>query len=170
MPFLVLDTRRAGKDGPSPPSSEPSRRRPGGHRLRRKATWYLAPRHVETFADEVAMYAHALRSLGVVEGDGVAIMAKPCSEWFVLDLAAQSIGAVSIGFYVTTPSRELRRIVDVVRPKVLVLENDEYLDRFVGGDGATPPGGPSIVRLVGWSEGRAELRRPPCRGQGQADG
>ena len=101
-----------------------------------------------SFADEVAICAHALRSLGVVEGDGVAIMAKPCSEWFVVDLAAQSIGAVSIGLYVTTPAGELRRIVDAIEPKVLVLENDEFLDRFLGGS-REYSGGPSIVRLLG---------------------
>lgn len=130
----------------------------------RPVTW-------KSFADDVAASAHGLRSLGVGEGDGVAIMAKPCSEWFIIDLAAQSIGAVSIGLYATTPAEELGRILETTAPSVLVLEDEEHVDYVVQGLGRGT-GSPAVVYLSGSNnaarsfadlkaEGHAERAKDP---------
>lgn len=100
-------------------------------------------------ADDVAALAHAMHSLGIGAGDTVALMAKPCSQWLVLDLAAQSIGAVPVGVHTTAGPADLRQVLDAAAPKLLVIETEEHFDRYLeaAGSDRDGPGRPVLVSL-----------------------
>ena len=98
----------------------------------REVTWAQVREHVEHLA-------LGLTQLGVGQGDRVAIMGRPMAEWVYADLAAQSLGAVTVGLYVTTPHDEVARQLRVSGARVFVAETLEYVDglldaeRTVGG-------------------------------------
>ena len=51
---------------------------------------------LRSFRDQVACMALALHQLGLRRGDSVAIIAEPSPYWLLMDLAAMSVGAVSV--------------------------------------------------------------------------
>jgi long-chain acyl-CoA synthetase len=81
------------------------------------------------YADRVARVAHGLRALGVSAGDAVAIHGENRPEWVIADLAAQGIGATSVGVYPTSPAAELEYLLAHSEAAVLVAEDEEQLDK-----------------------------------------
>ncbi|HEX5620409.1 MAG TPA: AMP-binding protein, partial [Solirubrobacteraceae bacterium] len=63
------------------------------------------------YADRVARAAHGLRALGVQAGDAVAIHGENRPEWVIADLAAQGIGATTVGVYPTSPAAEVEYLL-----------------------------------------------------------
>ncbi|HEY6001414.1 MAG TPA: AMP-binding protein, partial [Anaeromyxobacter sp.] len=64
--------------------------------------------HYYTTARRVAL---GLRALGVKAGDRVAIASVNTPEWFYADLGAESLGAIVVGVYPTSPWPELQYVV-----------------------------------------------------------
>ncbi|MGW8186300.1 MAG: AMP-binding protein, partial [Desulfobacterales bacterium] len=58
------------------------------------------------FFAQVRKVAEALIGLEVRKGDKVAILSYSCYRWVLTDLAATSIGAVTVGIYHTLPSKD----------------------------------------------------------------
>jgi long-chain acyl-CoA synthetase len=54
----------------------------------------------------------ALLDAGVQAGDHVAILSENREEWVFADLAAQAIGARSVGVYPTNPEPEVAYVLD----------------------------------------------------------
>ncbi|MGL5992701.1 MAG: AMP-binding protein, partial [Aeromonas sobria] len=52
-------------------------------------------------ADEARRMVTALRHLGLVSGDKVALLSKNCAQWFIADLAMQMGQYVSVPIYPT---------------------------------------------------------------------
>lgn len=90
----------------------------------RETTW-------ATYADLVEQYAHGLWTLGVSEGDRVAMMGRPTPEWMFMDFACQSVGATFLGIYVTTPAKDVRYVLEDSTPRVFMAEDQEFVDRLL---------------------------------------
>jgi long-chain acyl-CoA synthetase len=100
----------------------------------RATTWagYLA---------RVRAFALFLQGEGFGPGDKLAIASDGTPEWFFADLAAQSLGGVTVGIYPTNPWPELQYIVRHSRAKVVVCGDQEQTDKVIeamGRDGGLP--------------------------------
>ena len=83
------------------------------------------------YARRTAHVAAGLLELGVVRGDRIAIHAENRPEWLISDLAAQAIGAVSVGVYPTSPETEVGYLLGHSETVVLIAEDEEQLDKAI---------------------------------------
>lgn len=81
------------------------------------------------YADTVRLVGLGLRSLGVSQGDKVAVHAENRPEWVFADLGAQGIGAITVGIYPTSPAAEVCYLLAHSETKVVVAEDEEQLDK-----------------------------------------
>ena len=65
--------------------------------------------------------AGALRQLGLVAGDRVALLSKNCAEWLVTDLALMLGGYVSVPIYPTANSATVRQVLEDSRAKAVFV-------------------------------------------------
>lgn len=72
-----------------------------------------------------------LADLGLGRGDRIGILAENRSEWFYACLAGQGLGAVVFGVYPTNPADELAYQVSDSGARLLVVEDQEQLDKAV---------------------------------------
>lgn len=77
----------------------------------------------DEFYAQVQQVAKSLIALGVQKGDKVAIASYSCYRWVLTDLAATSIGAVTVGIYQTLPAKDLSYIIQH-SDSVLVFAED----------------------------------------------
>lgn len=78
----------------------------------------------------VERLALGLLELGVGAGDRVAVMGRPTPQWLWADLASQSIGAVTLGLYLTASVDDVRHQVEDSGARVFVAETQEYVDKL----------------------------------------
>ncbi|MCE7004969.1 AMP-binding protein [Kibdelosporangium philippinense] len=90
----------------------------------RETTW-------SEYAAQVARVAAGLRSLGVEPGSRVAIHSENRPEWVIADLAAQGLGAVTVGIYPTSPASEISYVLAHAAVSVLITEDEEQLDKVL---------------------------------------
>lgn len=83
------------------------------------------------YRDEVEAFALGLKSLGVEPGDRIAVMGDPSFEYFVSDMAALSLGAISYGIYTTCSVSEVRHQLENAGAKIFIAENQEYVDKVL---------------------------------------
>jgi long-chain acyl-CoA synthetase len=81
------------------------------------------------YAQRVASVAAGLRALGVRKGDRVAVHSENRPEWVIADLAAQGIGACTVGIYPTSPAAEVEYLLKHSEATVLIAEDEEQLDK-----------------------------------------
>ncbi|MGH3762383.1 AMP-dependent synthetase/ligase [Actinophytocola sp.] len=81
------------------------------------------------YARRVADVAGGLRSLGVEAGTRVAVHAENRPEWVIADLAAQGLGACTVGVYPTSPAAEVEYLLSHSEAEVLIAEDEEQLDK-----------------------------------------
>ena len=82
------------------------------------------------YRQRVREVAAGLRSLGVADGDFVALMAGNRPEHVIVDLGAVYAGAVPVSFYNTLAPPQIRYIADHCSAGVAVVEDTGYLDRW----------------------------------------
>jgi len=83
------------------------------------------------YAALVARAARAFATLGLVQGDRVAIMGDACEEWVICDLAAQSLGAIVHGIYPTASASEVEYQMRDGGAALFIAENQEYVDKIL---------------------------------------
>ena len=83
------------------------------------------------YAQNVQAFALFLRSHGFVSGDTLVIASDGSPEWFYADLAAQSLGGITVGIYPTNPWPELQYIVRHCKAKVAVCGDQEQADKVL---------------------------------------
>ncbi len=71
------------------------------------------------FAEQIDATAMALLFLGVKEKEMIGIFASNRAEWSIADLAAMSIGAVSVPVYGTNSVRETQYIIEDAKIRIL---------------------------------------------------
>lgn len=125
----------------------------------------------------VAAVARALWEHGIRPGDHVAILSDNRPEWLYADLAAQALGARSVGVYQTSPAPDVAYLVNHSQSRILVCEDQEQVDKFMAIAAEVPKlervlvieprgtRGYDDTRLAGWEafveQGRALLRNEP---------
>jgi long-chain acyl-CoA synthetase len=83
------------------------------------------------YAMRVQQAGLGLLALGVQPGDRVAVVADNRPEWLFADLGAQGIGAIVVGVYSTSPSAEVQYILEHSGSVVVVVEDEEQLDKVL---------------------------------------
>ncbi len=116
LPQLLLERARTA------PTATAYRRKDFG--IWRESSW-------SRVATEVRHAAQAMRGLGVRRGDRVAILADNIPAWPTIELAAQSLGAVSIGVYASSVRDEVRYMLGYAGAVLVLCEDQEQLDKVL---------------------------------------
>ncbi|MBU2980250.1 long-chain fatty acid--CoA ligase [Lentibacter algarum] len=90
------------------------------------------------YYDHAKRIGLALLKLGVQKGEPVLILAEDRREWLYCDLGAASIGAIPAGVYTTDSAGQLTYLAQDSGARVLFVENDEQLDKFLEARGDMP--------------------------------
>jgi len=97
-----------------------------------------------TYFERTEAFTHGLRSLGVGQGDRVAIHSENRPEWVYADVATETLRAIVVGVYPTNPPSELSYILQNSGAKVLVAEDQEQVDKAL----AALPDCPALECIV----------------------
>ncbi|BDZ40724.1 hypothetical protein GCM10025865_32920 [Paraoerskovia sediminicola] len=89
-------------------------------------TW--VPTSAREFQAEVAAVAKGLISLGLQNGDRIAIMSRTRYEWMLLDFASWAAGLVPVPVYETSSALETRWILEDSGARFVVAETREHFD------------------------------------------
>ena len=76
--------------------------------------------------------ALGLLSLGVTPGDRVAVIADNVPEWPVMELAVQSLGAMTIGIYQSSGRDEVKYLLEYSEASLVLAEDQEQVDKVLG--------------------------------------
>jgi len=76
-------------------------------------------------------FAHGLASLGVRPGEVVAVLGDNRPEWLIAELAAQSLGACTVGIYPTSVGEEIVHVLTDGQVRVVVAEDQEQVDKII---------------------------------------
>ena len=82
-------------------------------------------------AERVCYAALGLLKLGLAPGDRVAILADNIPEWPILELAAQSVGAVTVGIYPSSVREEVGYLLSYTGASVVLAEDQEQVDKVL---------------------------------------
>ncbi|MDQ3944589.1 MAG: AMP-binding protein [Actinomycetota bacterium] len=83
------------------------------------------------FHHRVRDFAHGLAALGVQPGEVVAVLGDNRPEWLIAELAAQSLGACTVGIYPTSVGEEIVHVLTDAKVRVVVAEDQEQVDKVV---------------------------------------
>ena len=116
--------------------------------------------------------AHGLLALGVEPGERVSIQSENRPEWLILDFATVAIRGITVGFYPTNPTTEVKYLLTDSGSVIHLAEDQEQVDRVLEIDRTTLPGLQKILyceprgvrgyddeRLLGWEDFLAVGRR-----------
>ncbi len=96
-------------------------------RHKKKGIW-----HTVTWAgyyDQARAVGLALVDQGLQAGQSVAILAENRPEWLYADMGAQAMGLIGVGLYPTASAEQVAFILQDSRARVLIVENQEQLDK-----------------------------------------
>jgi len=68
-----------------------------------------------------------LKQSGISKGDSVALLSYNCLDWIVSDLAILSLGAITVGIYVTSTPQQVRYILSHSGAKFLFVGDEQLL-------------------------------------------
>lgn len=85
----------------------------------------------DTYYSSAQQLASALLELGVGKGDFVGVIGENCPNWLYIDMAAQMIGATTVGIYTTNAWEQVAYVVEHAECKVLFAENEEQVDKWL---------------------------------------
>ena len=83
------------------------------------------------YFEKARAFALYLKSRGFMPGDKLIIASDGTPEWFFADLAAQSLGGITVGIYPTNPWPELQYIARHCRAKIAVCGDQEQTDKVL---------------------------------------
>jgi len=86
-------------------------------------------RPTEEVRENMLRAADALRSLGVSQGDKVAVVGANSTRYLTLDVAIGLLGAVSVPLYYTSPPAELDTLIEDSGAKLVLIGSDAVLRR-----------------------------------------
>ena len=94
--------------------------------LRRLVDGTWRPVTTVAFAGEVRELAAGLIASGIEPGDRVAVMARTCYEWTLLEMSILAVGAVLVPIYETSSAEQVWWILSDAGVKALFVETDEH--------------------------------------------
>ncbi|SEN02817.1 long-chain acyl-CoA synthetase [Chryseobacterium taichungense] len=83
------------------------------------------------FGEIVFKTANALKEAGIKEDDKVAIYSDNSSEWMIFDLAAMSLGAVTVPIYSTNNAEQAEYIICDSEAKIILVGDQAQYDASV---------------------------------------
>ena len=83
------------------------------------------------YFQNVQNIGHAFLSLGIQKGDRVILVSQTRPEWSRLDFGIMGIGAITVPIYPNSISKEMKHIIQETEAKVVILENDEQIKRWM---------------------------------------
>jgi len=83
------------------------------------------------YARNVRWACMGLVSLGLKKGQCVSVLSENNPEWFATDIGCQSAGGVTVGIYTTNSPFEVQYIVDHSESLVIMVEDEEQLDKVL---------------------------------------
>lgn len=92
----------------------------------------------QEYLEHVKYLALGMAGLGFKRGDKVAIIGDNRPEWIYAELAAQSLGGVSVGIYQDSLSKEVSYVIDHSDAIFLVVEDQEQVDKLLEIKAQTP--------------------------------
>lgn len=92
--------------------------------------------------------AAGLAYLGIGKGDFVGIIGENCPEWLYVDMAAQMLGATTVGIYTTNAWEQVRYVVQHSGCKVLFAQDEEQVDKWLRFKGSAP----ELEKVVYWED------------------
>lgn len=104
---------------------------PNHEALREKEFGIWKPVTWSQYATHVHDFALGLRSLGVQRGATVAVVGDNRPEWVYAELAAQALGAISVGLYQDAVAEEVQYIIDHCDASIVVVEDQEQVDKML---------------------------------------
>lgn len=90
--------------------------------------------NVYSWADYLAQVrglALGLKALGVERGEVVALLGKNRPEWVWSELAAHAVGALSLGVYQDSMSKEVAYLLTYTQASVAMVEDEEQVDKLL---------------------------------------
>jgi len=79
----------------------------------------------------VRRLAHGLGALGFRRGDVLAILGDNRPEWVIAELAAQSLGGMSVGLYPDGVLDEVGHVLEHAAVRIVVAEDQEQVDKLI---------------------------------------
>ena len=83
------------------------------------------------YLEHVRHFCLGMTSLGLESGDKIAIVGDNRPEWVFSELAAQSAGAVPLGIYQDSTSKEVGYVIDHSDAKFVIAEDQEQVDKIL---------------------------------------
>jgi long-chain acyl-CoA synthetase len=83
------------------------------------------------YLEHVRHFCLGLVNLGLEDSDKIAIVGDNRPEWVIAELAAQSVGAVPLGIYQDSTSKEVGYIIDHSDAKFVIAEDQEQVDKIL---------------------------------------
>jgi len=83
------------------------------------------------FGQMVAEAAAGFASLGIADGDRVAIMGDACLDWVVSDYGVIAARAITVGIYQTSSVHEVAHILADCRPRAFIAHKPEHLEKAI---------------------------------------
>jgi long-chain acyl-CoA synthetase len=111
-------------------------------RRKQKGVWHSV--------DFATYYARAraiglwLADIGIARGEVVTVLAENRPEWVYADLGAQCMGFIGNGIYPTSSPEQVEYILNDSRTRVLLVENEEQLDKVLN----VRPRCPALMHVV----------------------
>jgi long-chain acyl-CoA synthetase len=89
---------------------------------------------IYTWADSLARVdelARGLLALGIAPGDVVGIIGRNRPHWLWAELAAQAVGAISLGIYEDALGKEVAYLLGYAEAKLVFVEDEEQTDKVL---------------------------------------
>lgn len=83
------------------------------------------------YLEGVKKFALGLLELGFRRGEKLAIIGDNRPEWVISELAAQSLGGISVGIYQESLPHEISYIIDNSDAAIVVVEDQEQVDKIL---------------------------------------
>lgn len=112
-----------------------------------------------TFAclyDQAREFAAGLQKLGVKRGDRVGLISDNRQEWFVSDLAIQSLGAADVPRGCDSTAEEITYILEFSQCSLTILENKRQLEKVVANLARMPELSAAIILDPEYKPGKAD--------------
>ena len=108
-----------------------ARRHPARTALREKDLGIWQPISWQGYLEAVRELALGLRELGLRRGQKLAIVGGNRPEWVMSELAAQAMGAASVGVYQDSTLNEVAFVLDHCDAEIVVAEDQEQVDKIL---------------------------------------
>ena len=83
------------------------------------------------YYDRVKAFALGLASLGFKKDDKIGIIGENQPQWYLGELAAQSLGGICVGIFVDAVSNEIKYILEHSDASIVIAHDQEQVDKIL---------------------------------------